>query len=241
MKNTKKIELFILKTPPKKSQLDGAQYVGGGQSKLTFLGHRIPQLRQLYKENFSYADLTLKERLKIWDEVFKNSKIFEVMSLSMFWAGTLSKQDLIKIWLTLKTWSLSIDNWAHSDSLCQLYAEILEEKPELILPTLRKWNRSKNPWLVRISMISLYYYTQHRETLPTQKLAEEFLKEHWGHEHYYVQKAIGWTLREYITAYPKSGLGFFTKNVRRVSGIAFTAASERLSSTEKSRIKAMRK
>lgn len=217
-------------------------YIGGGQSKLRYLGLRVPQMKAALKKGFSFSNLSKREQAKIWDEIWKNSDCYEVMSLALEWFNQYRcGEDLIEYWPMLYQWSLSIDNWAHSDSLCALYARMVEEKPSLIYPTLKKWNQSKSPWLRRISMVSLLYYSSQREKyLPLNKILS-LVTPQIKYDHHYVQRGVGWTLRESYNAYPKQTMSFLSKHVKDLSAIAFSAATEKLSSKEKEKLKKIRK
>ena len=60
-------------------------------------------------------------------------------------------------------------------------------------------------------------------------------------DHYYVQKGVGWTLREAGHAYPKEVFAYFEKNMGRLSAHAFSAATEKLSQKQKEHLKKIRK
>lgn len=216
-------------------------YVGGGRSRLRYLAYRAPDLRAVAQKEYSFSNLPTEQQLKIWTENFLSDSTFEGMALSLYWLDQQDLNFLVKKWSVLKTWSKAIDNWGHGDSLCSVYSQLLELSPSKILPTLRLWNKSKESWLVRLSMLSLLYYARQRSEYPSAEVVEAFLKPHWQHEDYYVQKAIGWTLREYVSAYPQKGLAFLTKNILQVSSIAYTAAAERLTVPQKTKLKKLRK
>lgn len=225
---------------PNKYDFSTEDYIGGGQSKLTYHGHRVPTLRKIFENEFHLQELSFKEQLKIWDYVFRTSMNFETKSFSLYWLERQKVEDLAEVWKVISKWAYFVDNWGHSDSLCGVYSKILEHKPQLVYPDLKKWNRSGKPWLIRISIVSLYYYARLRKQMPKAAWAEDFIHRHWHHEHYYVQKAIGWTLREHATAYPKQGNAFIRQNNLRVSSIAFSAAVERWSVNQRKPLKLAR-
>jgi len=164
------------------------------------------------------------------------------MSLALAWFDDKKQQKiLMSHWPILKKWSSRIDNWAHSDSLSSIYARLLEQSPELIYPTLQKWNQSKAPWLRRLSLVSLLYYSSQRENiLPLRKIFS-LVEPRLNDDHYYVQKGVGWALREAGNVYPKETFAFLEKNIVHLSSIAFSAAAEKLSKTQKDRLKKLRK
>lgn len=217
-------------------------YIGGGQSQLRYIGLRVPQVKAALKQGFSFSSLDLPEQAKVWDVIWSNSNCFEVMSLALEWFNQFRQgKDLLAYWPMLREWSSFIDNWAHSDSLCALYTRIVEEKPAIIYPTLKKWNKSKSPWLRRISMVSLLYYSSQRERfLPVNKIFT-LVTPQIKFDHHYVQRGVGWTLRESYNAYPKQTMGYLLDHVQDLSAIAFSAASEKLTTKEKDKLKKMRK
>jgi 3-methyladenine DNA glycosylase AlkD len=58
---------------------------------------------------------------------------------------------------------------------------------------------------------------------------------------YYVQKGVGWTLRELHNVYPSKTLAFLTENIRSVSAIAFSPAIEKMDIETVGGLKALRK
>jgi len=242
----REIENRVLKFKPiKKSTFDLVKYVGGGQCKLKYLNFTAPDTKKLSEKKFSFSDLEIKEQFKIWQHCFLKSQIFEAKSLALIWLDGILKAEeadfLYSHWPQLEKWSLGVSNWAHSDGLCVIYASLLErDKKHQIYKSLKIWNQSQKPWLVRISLISLYGYARQRRIMPNPEFVERSLCNHWDFDHHYVQKAVGWTLREYATAEPQRGKRFIFKNVRNISPTAFTTAIERFSEIDRSRIKKLR-
>ena len=121
-----------------------------------------------------------------------------------------------------------------------LYARMLEQNPKLVYPTLEKWNFAKNPWLRRLSIVSLLYYSAQREKiLPFAKIIV-LLEPQLEFDHYYVQKGVGWTLREAGNIYPAETYSYLEKNIQRISAHAFSAATEKLTKPKKDKLKKLR-
>ena len=156
------IENKLRSFPQRTSAHNPEAYIGGGQSKLRYIGLRVPHLDQAMATGFSFSKNSSDAELaEIWNFVWWNSDCFEVMSLALSWFYKPErKKDLQRYWPQLKKWSERIDNWAHSDTLSGIYARLLEQNPKKILPTLEKWNSSKNPWLRRLSIVSLLSLSQ---------------------------------------------------------------------------------
>ncbi len=212
-------------------------------SELDLIGLPVPQQRTLLKGLMKNLDPKSKSTLLLWDHVWKNSPFFEVKALPLFYYEALikDKKTALAFWPTTKSWAKDLENWAHSDVLSKCYAALLEFEPTRIYPTLQTWNRSKNPWLRRQSVVSLLCYSALRKkVLPKTKLfplVESLLAD----DHYYVQKGIGWTLRELSNAYPDATWTFLKKHVLSISSHAFSAAVEKIPSTQKEELKSKRK
>jgi len=242
----KEVEKALARHPQRVSTHNPEAYIGGGQSKLRYLGLKTPNLHATQKAGFSFSSKEdSREVARVWNYIWHNSDCFEVMSLALGWFELLAKNkkrkhELKEHWPLLSAWCERIDNWAHSDSLSGLYARILEQDPRLVYPTLQKWNSSKNPWLRRLSIVSLLYYSAQRErVLPFKKIVA-LVEPQVDFEHYYVQKGVGWTLRESGNVYPEETYAFLEKNITRISAHAFSAATEKLTKPKKDRLKKLR-
>lgn len=236
------IEKALSVYPQRTSAHNPEAYIGGGQSSLRYIGLRVPHLHETLKKGFSFSQRERKNVAEVWDYVWHHSDCYEVMALALAWFEHKSQMDiLVEHWPRLRKWSERIDNWAHSDSLSNIYARILEQSPQIAYPTFQKWNRSKNPWQRRLSIVSLVYYARARKKiLPLPKILA-LVEPQLDFDHYYVQKGVGWTLREAGNVYPKEVFKYLEKNIQRVSAPAFSAATEKLSKPQKDRLKALRK
>lgn len=221
---TRNVEAELKKIkPPKNQKFFGEDYVGGGQSRLQFLNIKIPQVRTIMKK--------LDNDQNGWREfeaLWKESNIFEAKAVSLFW---LEKQPTEVVCQNLKTvisWASDVDNWAHSDTYCGVLAKVFEFDPGLLLPTYQKWNGHSNPWFRRISMIGLMFYSRFRKKHPPFALIQKMVKPHLVASEYYVQKAVGWTLRESYNVYPVQTLQFVEKNLKLIHPDAWYATSEKM-------------
>ena len=226
---TRNVEAELKKIkPPKNQKFFGEDYVGGGQSRLQFLNIKIPQVRTIMKR--------LDNDQNGWTEfeaLWKESNIFEAKAISLFW---LEKQPTEVVCQNLKTvisWASGIDNWAHSDTYCGVLAKVFEFDPGLLLPTYQKWNSHSNPWFRRISMIGLMFYSRFRKKNPSFVLIQKMVTPHLVASEYYVQKAVGWTLRESYNVYPAQTLQFVEKNLKLIHPDAWYATSEKMPKTIK--------
>lgn len=196
------------------------------QSKLRYWGTSLPFQRQLARQNFSFSHLDDEKIWEQWLKVWKASDIHDVKSIAQHWMFARKRRELrLKRFKDLLAMAGDIDNWAHSDSLSSVLAEVLEAKPGLF-KTYQKWNRSKNPWLRRQSLVGIYCYARSRKkpmpAAKSLKMVEALLDD----PHFYVQRAVGWTLREIDRVDSKKQRAFVRKNLHRISGVAWFATSE---------------
>ena len=233
-KFTIQIENKLIKAAPKKwtgrfKPEDFLKGNGSEVSKLKFLNMSMPTLRhELFKlystKEKSYSPDLFEDMQKLWFE----SDIFEAKSLALYWLDKQKNEFLIKNHKKILSWASEVDNWAHSDGLCAIYARMLEHSPNLILPTYFKWNRHKNSWLRRCSMVGTFYYSRSRNTHPAFALSKKLIEPHFTAKEYYVQKAVGWTLREMYNVYPAETIKYIKNKLPKITSVAWVAASEKL-------------
>ena len=199
---------------------------------------------RMIENGFSFSDRDSKAQAKVWSHIFKKTDYMGVGHLAINHFRKLQKnkkRSMIEYWPEMKTWVGSIENWAHGDMIASVYSRMLEEDPKKVYPTLVQWSRAKSPWKRRMSLVSLlYYYSCRRSILPYAKIIA-LLEPQLESDHYYLQKAVGWTLRELWQAYPKETWNFLQKNSTRISSTAFSAAVEKVPSIKKEKLKDVRK
>ena len=69
----------------------------------------------------------------------------------------------------------------------------------------------------------------------------QFIHKLLNDKEYYVQKAVGWSLKELYNVYPQETLRYLDNNIKKISAIAFTPATEKLKKIDKERLKKIRK
>lgn len=204
-------------------------------------GIRLPQLRSLFKKGFSFSHLSHEEQVPLWNSIWKQSKQHESMTLPLFYFEARKRKNNLSDWKLLKTWIEQIDGWEHGDRLAGIYAHLFERYPEKIYPTLVKWQSSKNPWKRRNAILTLIYYASPKRSYPSVEKILPLLKPLLSDKNPYVQKAVGWTLRECGTLYPKPTFAFLLFHIQELSATAYSYATERLTFLEKQHLQTKRK
>ena len=238
-KFTLDIEKRLLALAPKKSNFKfNDEYILGnnfkGSSKLQLLRIKIPTLRNFAQSHLptkaqSFHPSLFGDMQKLWFE----SNYFEAKQVALFWLENQSLETLFKHQKQILSWANEIDNWAHSDSYCSIIAELFEADQKALLPTYQQWNTHSNSWLRRCSMVGTFYYSRSRKVKPSFSLAKKLVDPHFGAKEYYVQKAVGWTIREMYNVYPVETIKYIENNIANISSIAWVAASEKLPAQKK--------
>ncbi len=194
--------------------------------------------------SLSIHQLPLEQQAKVWSHIFLNTDYMGIGHLAIDFFKSMQHKKSMRLmiyWPLLKTWAYKIENWAHGDMLASLYCHLLAEEPESILPTLKKWNKHKSPWMKRMSIVSLLYYYHPKRFTPDFVTCASFIDSHLEIDHYYLQKAIGWNLRELSQAHPEKAYNYMLQNFDKISSIAFSASIEKLPLTQKNTLKILRK
>ena len=210
-------------------------------SAVPHLGLPVPPQRTALRCGYSFSALAIEAQLPIWDAVWRHGRYYETKCQALYYCGTLRRpEDLIRAWPVVRRWIDLVDNWDSSDELSAIYSRILEVIPEKVYPVLARWNRSTNAWKRRQSLVSLFYYGRSRRTvLPAAKvfpLIERLIVD----KDRFVQRAIGWTLREARGPYPEDSVKFIEAYSTRLSAVAFAEASSKLPAALRARLRSVR-
>jgi 3-methyladenine DNA glycosylase AlkD len=218
-------------------------YLAEVNARATEAGSTVPAQRAAFKNGFSFSAKPFEAQLPIWNYVWKQSTGFwQRLHAFLFLERFVGKKEYHKeIWVTSVLWQEDVADWALCDSLAKLNTKVLETYPDEVYSQLVAWNSSDDLWKRRQSVVSLLYFSRTKKGfLPFNKifaLIEPLLTD----KEYYVQKGVGWALRELHTVYPTAIMPFLQKHIKQVSAIAFTIAIEKMGAGEKDALKAIRK
>lgn len=225
-----------------------ARYIGGvnhekrkpdEKSLLIYLGLGLLSRGEVPK--LSFSEFPKDAQAVIWGYIWENSNVFEEKSLALdFFNQKATLKEISKYWSIIKTWVQDVDNWAHSDGLSALYTQVLESDHKKYLPFFKKLNKSKNPWERRQSVVALYYYTRLRKKTLPAKVSLEFVKNLIDDKHIYVQKGVGWTLREIYQVDEKAQVDFVKRYVKKIAPASYYATVEKYPLKLKQEIKRLR-
>lgn len=243
-KYTKEVEdnlsrLSIVNQPNDLTKIQN--YLG---TKLKVHGIGAKTQHELSKTGYSFYSPEKVKNFEIFSALCFQSQSHEGMSQSYIYLDRNYKSVPESTQLEhLPFWVNTVDNWAHSDYLSKFLTRLFENPKykTTLLDTVKKWNVSDNLWKRRQSLVSLYYYSRTKtHFLPyktTSKLISNLLDDH----EYYVQKAVGWALRESFNVYPTETYQFILKHVKHIKPAAFTTCLEKMTETEKQVLKQNRR
>jgi len=211
-------------------------------SKLKHLGIKFPDLRRRVKQGFSFYSLPEEQVLEVWDVLWQTSPYGDVLFAALeFYMPVVRKRVNPNLWSVVRQWSNRIDNWCHSDGLSALYSRILESCPTEVYPQLILWNHVEDEWLRRISLVSLIHYSGKNAVFLPPKKVLPLVSNCLDDDHYYVQTAVGWVLREMGHVYKSEITKYLETHAKRLSTPAFSRAIERYTSRERTRLRDTRK
>lgn len=198
----------------------------------------------IFKTGFSFYEDNMETTFTKMDVIYRHSNSFEGKNLAFIFLDKNYKHISISSQLQLlPNWVKQVDNWAHSDNLSKFLTRLLEHKitHKELLSILKNWNSSPNIWERRQSLVSLYYYSRTKKEYIDYKTSETLISNLLKDKEYYVQKAVGWALRESYNVYPKETFIFIENNIKNISSTAFTTCIEKMNQNQKSILKLKRK
>lgn len=203
----------------------------------------IPTHRRASRRVYAFSGLPFTLQLAIWDELWHSQNNFWIRLHAFFFLErhVNKSAELREMWPVVVHWQKQVDDWGLCDALAKVYTKILEVMPGEVYEQLSQWNRSESLWMRRQSVVSLLYYSRTKKQYlafgQIKQLIENLLTDH----EYYVQKGIGWALRELYTVYPEKTLGWLKRRISKISSIAFTTCIEKMDAVTKAQLKSIRK
>ena len=191
--------------------------------QFSFLGIAAPERNALYKKYFPSAK---KTKIIDWDFVDtcweKEYREYQYVAANYLKAmqSYLKETDLSKIerLVVTKSW------WDTVDILDRVVGSLVYGKPELEERILQ-WSLSDNIWLRRVAIDHQLL----RKEKTNVQLMEKILLHNLNQTEFFINKAIGWSLRDYSKTNPDWVACFIEKNKERMAELSIKEASKYLS------------
>lgn len=226
---------------PKEKAEKLRSYLG---TNLRVYGLTSKQQTEINKTGFSFYNSDKSAMFEVFDHIFKKSPTHEGKNQALIFLDRNYQHIEARQQLELlPQWITHVDNWAHSDYLSKFLTRLLEhpETRQQMLKLVKLWNNSEKSWERRQSLVSLYYYARTKKEHIPFDLSKKHLQKLMQDKDYFVQKAVGWTLRESFNVYPEFTFEFIERHIKQISSTAFTTAIEKMSLTQKNYLKSKRK
>lgn len=179
------------------------------RDQFEFYGLTTTKRREIQKPFLVKAYLPEKNELDfliktLWKKPEREYHYF-AQELFFKYAKKLAKQDiaLIEYMLTNKSWWDTVDMIA-----TKLLGSYFKKFPGEIAPKVKQWLATENIWLQRCAIL---FQLKYKETLDTD-LLESVIQQLLGSKEFFINKAIGWILREYSRTNPNWVIDFVEAN-----------------------------
>ena len=210
-------ELEAAKNPKKAGPIEAYM-----RHQFSFLGVAAPERNKLYKKYFPEAK---KTKIIDWDFVDtcweKEPREYQYVAANYLKAmqSYLTKNDLPKLerLVVTKSW------WDTVDILARVVGSLVANHTELE-EVLLKWSLSDNIWLRRVA---IDHQLLRKEKTDVQ-LMEKILLNNLDQTEFFINKAIGWALRDYSKTNPDWVASFIEKNKERMAELSIKEASKYL-------------
>jgi 3-methyladenine DNA glycosylase AlkD len=170
-----------------------------------FFGIKKPQRAELEKQFFKETGI-LKEPFQqefVWELWQKPEREYQYTGMVYMEKSLkkLEKTDLpfMEKLLTTKSWWDTVDAIAPKP-----VGEIARRFPEVIPEAIDKWAVHENMWLRRAAILFQLKYKQQSN----EALLYRYIVQNADSKEFFIQKAIGWALREYSKSNPSSVKAF---------------------------------
>jgi 3-methyladenine DNA glycosylase AlkD len=203
----------------------------------------IPLHRRESKKLYTFSGFPFSRQLAIWNHIWHTENDYQLRLHAFFFMERHLKkeEELREMWPVILRWQNQVDDWPLCDALAKIYNKILEVMPVEVYAQLKLWNTSPDLWKRRQSLVSLLYYSRTKKQYLAFTQISVLITPLLQDKEYYVQKGLGWTLRELHNVYPVQALQYLEQHIKQVSSIAFTIAIEKMDATQKEKIKLLRK
>jgi len=179
------------------------------RNQFEFIGIRAPIRRKFIKQVIKEHGLPKADELKhivysLWD---LPEREYQQAALDLLEIGkrNLTAEDMswLSTLIVKKSWWETVDVLAP-----RIFGHMFLKNPELVSIYPDKWIEDENFWLQRSAII---YQLKYKEKTDEQRLYRYILRRA-GSEEFFIQKAIGWALREYAKTEPEHVRDFVSKH-----------------------------
>ena len=209
------VELEAVKNPKKAGPMEAYM-----RQQFSFLDIAVSERNALYRKYFPSEK---KTKIIDWDFVDtcweKEPREYQYMGANYLKAmqSYLTESDLPKLerLVVTKSW------WDTIDILDRVVGSLVYDNPELG-EIILQWSLSDNIWLRRVAIDHQLL----RKEKTNVRLMEKILLNNLDQTEFFINKAIGWTLRDYSKTNPEWVATFIEKNKERMAELSIKEANK---------------
>ncbi len=185
------------------------------REQFEYLGIKTPQRRELLKAFFAEYGLPPVDELEalvleLWAMPYREYQYTALGFLDRRKKVlTADSLPLLEKLITTKSWWDTVDGLA-ANQVGHVLARFPESRDEVI----GRWRREENFWLRRTTLLFQLRYKDQTD----EALLFALIRENLEDKEFFIQKAIGWSLREYSKTNPEAVQQFVAKT--ELSGLA---------------------
>lgn len=189
------------------------------QNNFPFLGIPKPELKQIIKKYWKNEPQKSEidwDFVKLcWTKEYREAQYIAIEYLNR--KKTFQESDLEKLKFIIinKSW------WETVDSI-DAFVGIIAFDNTKIKEEMIKWSKSDNIWLRRVA---IDYQQEYKEQTDTKQL-ETIICNCLGTNEFYINKAIGWSLRDYSKVNPEWVRSFLDRYRDSLSNLSIREASK---------------
>ncbi|ULO05282.1 DNA alkylation repair protein [Paenibacillus sp. 19GGS1-52] len=180
------------------------------RDQFSFLGIRSPLRKELLKEFLAQYPPQKKWVSVLWNLPEREYQ-YSALDILLKIKKQLNPDDLplIESFITTRSWWDTVDLLAANAA-----GFLLLQSPDLQEEFGEKWLHSDNMWLNRTAILHQLHYKQDTN----EELLYRYILTHAASSEFFIQKAIGWALREYSKINPTSVRNFIeNENLKPLS------------------------
>ncbi len=192
------------------------------KQRFQFYGLKTPRRRECYKQLLKDAkkkkEVDWKLLNECWEATEREFQYFVIDYLKhMINYISLSEFKHIEHYVRTKQW------WDSIDPLSKIIGRV-GQKNEYFDDLMREWSTDSDFWIRRVAILHQLHFKEDTN----EPLLEEILLNNLGSNEFFINKAIGWALREYSKTHPKWAHGFIEHNRLQLSNLSIREGSKYL-------------
>ncbi|MBO7473852.1 MAG: DNA alkylation repair protein [Ruminococcus sp.] len=190
------------------------------KNRFIFYGIATPERKELYKDFLKAEKASKKIDWSFLDKCYADDHrefqylVYDYL-LAMKKYLVYEDTDKIQRYIITKPW------WDTTDFLCKVIGEI-GLKDQRVSGLMLKWSAGSDIWLKRTAILHQLAYKDKTDIV----LLEQIISNCLGSNEFFINKAIGWALREYSKTAPEWVESFISRRKNELSPLSIKEGSK---------------